>query len=311
MLFIVISGYCVTASAVAWSHAGMGFAQYVYRRLHRLYPPYLASLGYFALTRLAKDLHAGSESLRDIPLLQWIQNITMTQWFTLVTHPTRLAAGNPANLINAHWSLGYEDQFYLIVGGLMTLACKGAGRVGFVAGAITVCSIAWLVAMGTRSYGLFCDYWLIFLFGGLVYYRILAARREQLWIDLSLAGVLLFSAIAAPWDGVRPRIREVGMGAGFALLFIYLRPLDEQYDRTRIGCWLARLGWISYSLYLIHQCNVNIADAVAARCLPARVSLAGNYTIQLLVHILIAAVFWKIFERPFMNLPSKPTVKPA
>jgi len=39
ILFFVISGYCITAAAEAALRKGMGFRQFMLRRVRRIYPP--------------------------------------------------------------------------------------------------------------------------------------------------------------------------------------------------------------------------------------------------------------------------------
>lgn len=41
----------------------------------------------------------------------WVQNLTLSQWFTLPRHPRTRASTNPDLMVTAFWSLGYEEQF--------------------------------------------------------------------------------------------------------------------------------------------------------------------------------------------------------
>jgi peptidoglycan/LPS O-acetylase OafA/YrhL len=55
LVFFVISGYCVTAAADSAVHAGVGFRTYMWRRVRRIYPPYLLSVAFFVATRRVRD----------------------------------------------------------------------------------------------------------------------------------------------------------------------------------------------------------------------------------------------------------------
>src|SRR5436305_8136800 len=54
ILFFVISGYCITASAESCLRKGRGFSHFMWRRVRRIYPPYLLSIAFWAATRIIK-----------------------------------------------------------------------------------------------------------------------------------------------------------------------------------------------------------------------------------------------------------------
>ena len=115
MVFFVISGYCITASAYSCQERGLGFWGYLRRRVRRIYPPYLLALVYYGVTRLIKWWLTGQDDLSRITPWQWVQNVTLTQWVSLLPSPIPRAEENYTNLVAAFWSLGYEEQFYLLV----------------------------------------------------------------------------------------------------------------------------------------------------------------------------------------------------
>src|ERR1019366_2102423 len=73
-------------------------------------------------------------------------------------------------------------------------------------------------------------------------------------------------------DWVQPRTRvawgDLAVSAGLALLLLLSRPLDAWYKRNRwINLPLGSLGLITYSLYLVHQFNLSLADTVVVDAL--------------------------------------------
>jgi len=46
MVFFVISGYCIAASADACQRKGWAFREFMWQRVQRIYPPYLLSIAF-------------------------------------------------------------------------------------------------------------------------------------------------------------------------------------------------------------------------------------------------------------------------
>jgi peptidoglycan/LPS O-acetylase OafA/YrhL len=86
MVFFVISGYCITASAESCRRNGLGFGQFMARRIKRIYPPYWLAILFFSVTRAVKAAWGGPNDLQR-PVLDWVQNLTLTQWVSNVFHP--------------------------------------------------------------------------------------------------------------------------------------------------------------------------------------------------------------------------------
>lgn len=331
MVFFVISGYCIAAGGDACQRKGLTFGQFMWRRFRRIYPPYLLSLIFYVATRVLKLQMTGVNDL-DRPWLHWVQNITLTQWFSLLfdpAHHPNHPSGNSTLFVAAYWSLGYEEQFYLVMGLMILLTVLTGIKVRTMVTILGVLSLAWIFFFPKTWYGLFIEFWSSFAVGALVFYRL--CRIKEFWarraIELSIVGVFLLSVIMRATDPeVAPKVfidwfRPLILGnwhalivtSLFALLLLVLRPLDDLYHRAR---WLSRplgmLGTITYSLYLIHQFNLNLVQTVVTKGL----AFAGmsdppiwlNLPLQTMLHVAIATVFWYFCERPFLNkslLPSK------
>lgn len=310
LIFFVISGYCVTASAE--SNMSKGFKEFMRRRLRRIYPPYVFALAFYALTRFAKLAIRHSTLPASWTVTGWIQNLTLTQWLSMVTTPGAVPWRNPVNFVPAFWSLQHEEQFYIVCG-LLMLAVPMA-RLGATL-AMMVASLAWIVLAPwftpTPYHGLFLEMWVYFGLGVIVFHRLCRfSNRVVLWIvDGALLGAMAIASAA--WVRARAAhapdedaLRHLTVVFGFCLFLIVLRPFD---DRVKSRAWFRpfmALGMITYSLYLVHQFNVVAVAEVVSRCLPDR-WLAASIVAQVGIHIGIAAAFWRLFERPFLNRSSR------
>lgn len=301
MAFFVISGYCIAASAETCRRNNASFRSFMWRRLYRIYPPYFFAILFFVLTRLVKMETGGSNDLNR-PVLDWIQNLTMTQWVSLLFHPVAEAAQNPKLLVAAFWSLNYEDQFYLVMAVALAFAVRRGVRISTAVLCLAAGSLAWVWEWpGPFVTGCFIEYWLHFALGAVLFYVLCLTGDARLRTAYAVTLVLLAAWClyhVLPWepDAVLDRRAyvEVGMACVFALGLLVLRPISAAVSRYLLWRPIAALGTISYSLYLVHQFNLNMAASVVSRFMPAA-GMAGMVVVQ----ILIASVFWYLCERPF------------
>ena len=303
MLFFVISGYCITAAAEACATRGLGFWGFMRRRIHRIYPPYLFAVAWFVAWRVIKVTSGGENQLAR-PIGTWIQNLTLTQWLTLTTSPQKSPAVNPANFVTAYWSLNYEEQFYLVMALLLFVPSRLWRSMVMVA--LMPVSLLWRMQQPFSYHGIFIEYWLYFGLGGVVFWRLCRVRRPavRVAIDLAIISAALVSTYLYFQHGENSEmpllIEELPIVTWFAVLLIYFRPLDTRFAGSAVGRLLMSLGLVSYSLYLIHQSNLTLCKTIAGCLVPSHWLLL-NYTIQLVLQVGLAVVFWYFCERPFMN----------
>src|ERR1039458_84615 len=170
MVFFVISGYCITASAESCRRNGVGFRDFMSRRVKRIYPPYLLAIAYFALTRTIRVMVDPSNDFRR-PVLEWVQNLTLTQWVSDLFHPVHWADQNPKLFVAAFWSLNYEEQFYLVMGvGLLAAIHLGVPMVIPVL-LLAAAGLVWnRLIPGNWICGLFLEYWVHFALGSFLFF---------------------------------------------------------------------------------------------------------------------------------------------
>lgn len=319
MLFFVISGYCIAAAAEAGRRRGMSCAAFLRRRLHRIYPPYFFAIVFYTATRVAKAAAGGYNDLAR-PWLVWVQNLTLTQWVSLLFHPVADAPQNPALLISAFWSLNYEDQFYLVMAIVLLLSMRRGLPMVVPVSVLAVLGILWnCVAPGGWITGFFLEYWVHFAVGVLLFHTLcLSPSRAFRHVFLAaVIGLGLYCLIRIlPW---RPQTAldlraytELVVVCGFTLFLYFARPLSEAVSRSWIWRPIAALGAISYSLYLINQFNLRLV-AVAVSQVAPHAWEPVKMGLMVALQILLAGVFWYFCERPFLNRLSRdpPLSRPA
>ena len=307
MIFFVISGYCIGAATETARRKGLGWGTFMWRRLRRIYPPYLFAIAFYVATRLLK---AGTMGTNDLPhsWVVWVQNLTLTQWVTLPFHPVADAPRNPALLVAAFWSLNYEDQFYLVMALALVLASRVRVPLWVPVSALGVVGLVWnWWVPGGWICGLFIEYWAPFGIGVLLFHSLCLSESRAFragFVLMTLALGVYCAMRIFPWDAQTPLLlrayTELFVACAFTLLLYFARPLSEPVCRLRLWQPLAALGLISYSLYLINQFNLRLVKELASRLVPhspAAVQLTSMVALQ----VLIASVFWYFCERPFLN----------
>lgn len=326
LVFFVISGYCIAASAHNCMQRGYAFRDFMWRRVKRIYPPYLLAIAFWATTRYIK-YKTGGEWTLDRTGTEWLQNLTLTQWVSLLWDPMNSPAANPRLFVAAFWSLCYEEQFYIVTAGLLALSAVFTRALLHGALALAIVGVAWGAVFPTLKFGFFIEYWAAFATGLLVFQRlcVMTSMRARRAIDVALIATALGSGYIAWFAGIDwgapPPTNDafvvswssLSMAATMALILVALRPIDGRYVALRqLSVPLAGLATISYSLYLTHQFCLAFADGSARRVLgllhvPAEGPLLWIAHVGALLGV--ATMFWFFCERPFLNTSRPPKSK--
>jgi peptidoglycan/LPS O-acetylase OafA/YrhL len=322
-LFFVISGYCIAAAVHNSLEQGLPFRQFMRRRMRRIAVPYLASLALALIVKLgtSADLFNGSHSLS--PFSFWLRNLTLTQWSYLTARWIETGDGlatpwfNPTLLLGVHWSLNYEEQFYILCGLLLILQrhVRSAMMVVAFTGGVAFLNFLW----PGRITGLFVDYWLQFFCGVLVFARLCRVRSKTsaraLDAFLFIAAIALVSS--AFFRGEFPLLNDqvqfygqLAVCAVYALLLVVLRHFDPTMTKWRPVRILGFVGRFSYSLYLVHRPVLEALDP-ASHFIQQRFGWAvADFWVLSLV-LLSAYAFYRVFEKPFLNPALERTPRPA
>jgi peptidoglycan/LPS O-acetylase OafA/YrhL len=305
MLFFVISGYCIAAAAEAARRRGMGLGAFMWRRLHRIYPPYFFAILFYVLTRVVKAASGGHNDLAR-PGLDWVQNLTLTQWLYLPFHPAMDTAANPKLVVAAFWSLNYEEQFYLVMAVALLLSLRRGVPIAALVSALAAAGLVWnFAAPGGWITGLFLEYWAHFALGALLFYALCLYPRCRAFFLTGVVILGVFSTLRIlPWTPQTPlHLRvytEFVVVCGFTLFLYFARPLSAGVSRSRVWRPIAALGTISYSLYLIHQFNLTLVAQLASRLAPHTWEPL-RLALMVALEIALASAFWYVCERPFLN----------
>jgi peptidoglycan/LPS O-acetylase OafA/YrhL len=308
LVFFVISGYCIAASAESCQRNHVGAGGYMWRRLRRIYPPYFFSICYFLATRLLKA-NAGLGNQISRSATGWIQNLSLTQWLTLVRHPASSPFDNPTLFVAGYWSLNYEEQFYIVVGLLLVGAFYLRTSLLPLFAWLALPAFLWNVFHPAMVYGFFLEYWVNFVLGSLVFYRLCRLNHHRLRhvIDAGI-GLLLLLAVLQSYSHSghgRTVYFEWMIAGSFALVLLYTRRWDETMAASWLGRGLRMFGATSYSLYLTQQCNLGMSAMVAGRLIRWGIPSMAEVPIRLAFICGVGTAFWYCCERPFLNKPLK------
>ncbi len=297
MLFFVISGFCIHYPYAAGKRA-LQFKSYAVRRLLRIYPAYLVTVGFCLLVEaLLQRAGAGGAS----PLTKVLSTAFMVQNYGAQAGQM---VSNPAL-----WSLPVEMEFYLLYPVfLCSFRCLGAGYTMAAVGLVSACALALTLSGVTWTGANFALYWVIWCGGAWLAEAVrqdkLPLWRWQLWLLVGVAG----------FAGIYGRLVNLPFAIQNMLWSVpYFFIVWWGLSRRENSLWLKNsrwriflfLGTISYSLYLIHfpffmLCGLGWAAFFGGK--------PWSFLVPLLfsaLAVLPAYVLYKFVESPSHNLGRK------
>ena len=265
-LFFVVSGFVIPYAMHRSGYVLRDYGRFLWKRLLRLHPPYIAAIGIILGLNYASSLAPG---FRGQPF--------QVDFGFLLEHFVFLNAFLSGTwYCDVFWTLAVEFQWYLFIG--LVLPLVAARRAG-----VRLASLALIACLPFAAYpGLLFFHWLFpFLFGLAAFqFKVnLLSPKEFLAMLLPLA--------AAGSIANNPFVTAMSAITACAIAFASIRSVG-----------LTWLGTISYSLYLLHVPLgvrvINLSERfpqtlvvkTAAFIMGAAASLAGSY------------LLWKLVERP-------------
>ncbi len=231
LLFFVLSGFLI---ASIWRRPGTSYGWFICRRANRIYPAFVASMGFCALL-----------------LYTW-----QGQWppagrifsnlFLMVTDP-------PVVFNNVSWSLWYEAVFYLSfpVSAWVLEATRWPAVPLFAVLGVIFCLAPIPTVVG--------EYFALFLMGAIVaHVDEYKPRPHAAAFSITLCCVVSSVALLLP-PGGKMEIVVYGAAASFLLLNL-VNLHDAPTAPWFVG--LKALGRVSYSFYLLHSPAIAVSFAV-------------------------------------------------
>jgi peptidoglycan/LPS O-acetylase OafA/YrhL len=295
-VFFVISGFLITKLIKdGITHGDFSFKEFYFRRAKRLLP---AAYTTFFVTVLATPFFLTSEQMADfkgqlIGALGFVANIVLRSQAGYFSPSADLMP-----LLHI-WSLSLEEQYYFVLPALLVFTPRRLWKAGALA--LVLASLTLCLLLGTRKpavafYLLPTRAWEL----GLGSIGALFVRDRRL---ATTARVLFFPAVAAvlalplmpAWGDQQPGPGALVLCA--ATLMVILREHENLFNKA-IGRALARVGDISYSLYLVHWPlfaflnNAWIGDGEKEAPLKYRlVALALSFVLGYLLHRFVEVPF--------------------
>lgn len=300
-IFFAVSGFCIHLSHARRSD----WNAFYIKRFFRIYPPYLLALLFFALfygpTRIDLGTSAGTQQLFSHLFL--IHN----------HHPDYFGAINPS-----FWSIVIEVQLYLLYPLMLTLidAFGWKKTLSGIAILEITLRLGWsalfsldLAASSFSSIDRIpFTFWFSWAIGAFVADRYV--RGKTFVVKRRILTFLLFAAFGLNW--FKPTHSLVfTLVATLTALWIMrsIAAIDsKKCEQSGPEMLLARIGVISYGIYLIHQPLLYLARPLAARFVTGWIAPLHVYASCLsiaLIAIFVSVAFYKLIEVPCIGIGSR------
>lgn len=300
-VFFVISGYLITSIILnELQHEKFSFLSFYERRARRILPALfvvmLACTTLACLWMMPDELKNFGQSLVATTLIS--NNVLLA-----ITSGYWKLASEFKPLLHT-WSLGVEEQYYLIFPVLLVLAWK---RIK--AHTLSVLIIAFVSSLVLSQYAVYKYPFVTFyalptrawelLLGAMaaVYLNRNGARPGSMAIKQfsSLAGLLMIVGSIALFDEATPTPSLYALIPTVGAILIILYAAEGTIAYCLLGSrWMVAIGLISYSLYLWHQPLFAFAR-IYLQTPPSQ----ALYSVLIAVAFLLAYISWKLVENPF------------
>jgi peptidoglycan/LPS O-acetylase OafA/YrhL len=312
-LFFVLSGFLITYLLISEKT----FFQKVHvpgfymRRILRIWPLYFVMvLAGFIIFPLVKKM------LGDVPA----ETHTAGWYMLFVSNFEMIRKGfADSSLLNVLWSVGVEEQFYLLWP--LVLALVPGRHLAKVFAAMLLCTLVFRVVNAVDAAVLYYHSLAVFgdmVIGGLLawlafyhppFVRGLAAMPRRAIALIYAAGILLilFNYKIFTTPGFRVAERYV-----YALFFAFV--IAEQNFATHSICkisgsrFLSKWGNYTYGLYCLHTIGLLAAHIVSEKILKISNSwliMGADCTLGLGLSMLMAYISYRFFESPFLKLKNR------
>ena len=257
-IFLVISGFVITRLiALQWRRSGtFSFRGFLSRRIRRLFPPLIAML---LGTSAAAWVFLGSDDFRQYSGSLATSALAASNIFFWRTTGYFAPAASDQPLLHT-WSLGLEEQFYLVFPLLLLLLLRHLSLRGVIVGVLFLATCSFGLAVVAGQVAPVANFYLLptraweFLAGATV---ALAPRKldgggSRTKLVPVLGGLLIVgSLIFLDETVVHPGLFTMAPVIG-TMCVLHFSEGSGPVQTVLRSRPLVYLGWISYSLYLWH-----------------------------------------------------------
>lgn len=308
-LFFTLSAFliCELLLRERTTSGTIGIKQFYIRRILRIWPLYYLGLALGSIVALLPGGHRG-----DLVYMGWF-SVFMAGWYSSIHGPT-------SNPMGPLWSISVEEQFYLLVPGIVKYISRKS-LYGFCAVLILVANV-WLYNLGATQASEFTIWYNSFVqfecfAAGILLCLVLRGKlpRITIWQRLLLLVSAFFCwfyacyGFHASFDGFEnpgswPLIGGYALASlGCVLLLIAFLGVSARL----LPGWAIYLGRISYGLYVYHRFAAYLTSKLLIGHLS---SISGPIyllkgVLALGLTVLMAVVSYRYFETPFLKMKKR------
>jgi peptidoglycan/LPS O-acetylase OafA/YrhL len=296
MLFFVISGFCIHLPQAA-RDTPVQLRSYCLRRFFRIFPPYVATLVFCLLVEMAFRL---SDQPRGSSAGIFVASFTMVQNYVF--------QGGQVPSNPSLWSIPVEVELYIAYPLLLAFLRARGWSMG--AGLILTAMFS-AVAMAFYAAGWswpdtnFLKFWVLWWSGAWLAERWrkgeLPAWGRFAWLCTGVVTASLLAGMHWNWD--HAYLHFVWGAVSFLLLWRCLCGSKTNTPHSATGAWLAetgaKIGVISYSLYLIHFPVLQLLGLLWRQGFESKPS---SFLIPVMGSVLCIPIAWFFYR--FIEMPS-------
>jgi peptidoglycan/LPS O-acetylase OafA/YrhL len=310
-MFLVLSGFCLTYPFLKRDTTTVELGPFAIRRAVRILPPYWICAAIIAVLTVAYERFVLSHGGNLPVTLEWTD---VAKVFFLVQNFDFERFGAVFFMNAALWSVALECQLYCFFPALMRIVLRPVWLLA-ICGGIAVITWGYGAYLGAgRDHPLYHQLWLsppsmiiVFALGMAVatWMRVPTARAN-VWANGGLALALAACAAAYSISGDFPPLAFTLMSLATVC---FLRAGGDSWSgRLLAHPWLVKVGFISYTLYIIHSPLLTIGNTILDRFLSAEGRALAMFVIALLA-IPTAFLVFPLLEKPFHTLAKRLTSK--
>lgn len=303
LVFFTLSGYLIIGQL--WQEkrdtGKIAIGNFYLRRMLRLYPVYYAVLlvGLVTYYFLFPNLELASTPDCDIGQALLLNIAFLPNVFKHVC--------DPGSILTILWSIGIEEQFYLVIAPIFALL--PSRRSLFTLAAFT---ILYFVVFHHPTSQILRDYIMVFFFmsaGGTMAitsklgYQLYGTNRASKWsIYVLFFAIFLTNLFSFEQDALKHGV--------YLLSFSLLIPtLAHDSDFKGVNRWTVALGKYSFGIYMYHMIIINCVLMVSSKLLAfglrSELVFAFNWISTIGLTVLTAYLSYTHFEMPFLKLKNR------